>query len=466
MPSISLPVINQGLQTHSSPFMENAHASGWNFDDPGDGAFFFFEDEGTSYLFIADGSRIYSIDSPTRQLLAGLTVEQVGPALSALGIPHLQRIGDDAPKSVKVRSFSLAIAQKCNLGCTYCYAQEGDFGSAPRMMPLDVALAAVDRLFKDVVPRGERIAIAFMGGEPLLNREVLQATTRYAAEIGEARGVPVAFSITTNGTLVTPQDADFFERFGFSVTVSIDGNRETHDRLRPHKGGRGSYDRIVERIRPLLEKQSQAQVAARVTVTPQNLRLVDTLSELIEMGFYSVGFSPMLSSPTGRDAMNVHDLSIMLEQMIACGREFERRLARGQAFPFSNLQSALHEIHRGTHRPYPCGAGGGYMGVSADGDLFACHRFVDDADARMGDLKTGVDAERQEAWLRDRHVHRQQPCGTCWARYLCGGGCHHEVMRRGRMACDYIRGWLEYCLGAYTRISRQFPDFFLPAVEQ
>ena len=464
MVSISLPVINQGIQTHSPLLAQRAQVAGWTFEDPGDGAFFLFEDDGRSYLFVADGSRIYSLDSSIAPTLARLNVEQVLPALSALGIPNLKRIDDDAPKSIKVQSFSLAIAQKCNLGCTYCYAQEGDFGSVPKMMPLEVALAAVDRLFENVVSRDERIALAFMGGEPLLNREVLQATTRYAAEMGAARSIPVAFSVTTNGTLVTPQDADFFEDFGFSVTVSIDGDRESHDRLRPYKGGRGSYDRIIERIRPLLEKQSQAQVAARVTVTPQNLRLVETLSELVEMGFYSVGFSPMLNSPTGRDSMNADDLSVMLKQMIACGQEFERRLARRQAFPFSNLQSALREIHRGTHRPYPCGAGGGYMAVSADGDLFACHRFVDDANARTGDLTTGVDAQRQEQWLHDRHVHRQQPCGTCWARYLCGGGCHHEVMSRGRIACDYIRGWLEYCLGAYTRISRQFPEYFLSTV--
>ena len=33
------------------------------------------------------------------------------------------------------------------------------------------------------------------------------------------------FSITTNGTLVTEADADFFEEHGFAVTVSLDGYR-------------------------------------------------------------------------------------------------------------------------------------------------------------------------------------------------------------------------------------------------
>jgi uncharacterized protein len=72
----------------------------------------------------------------------------------------------------------------------------------------------------------------------------------------------------------------------------------------------------------------------------------------------------------------------------------------------------------------------------------------------------GVDRARQARWLDERHVHRQAPCSECWARYLCGGGCHHEAIGRGRPACDYIRGWLHYCLTAYLRLSRQRPDWF------
>jgi len=91
--------------------------------------------------------------------------------------------------------------------------------------------------------------------------------------------------------------------------------------------------------------------------------------------------------------------------------------------------------------------------VSAEGELAACHRCVGDADGAMGSLQEGIDARKRAAWLSERHVHRQEPCQRCWARYLCGGGCHHEVIARGRPACDYIRGWLHYCLGAYLRLT-------------
>jgi hypothetical protein len=45
--------------------------------------------------------------------------------------------------------------------------------------------------------------------------------------------------------------------------------------------------------------------------------------------------------------------------------------------------------------------------------------------------------------------------------HCCAGViAQHEVIHRGRPACDYIRGWLHYCLEAYLRLSRRRPDWF------
>jgi uncharacterized protein len=362
---------------------------------------------------------------------------------------------DDSPlSSPPLRALSLAIAQKCNLGCTYCYAQQGEFGGVAKNMELADALRAVDLLVGTVEP-GARLNLAFLGGEPLVNRKVLRAATLRALELAEGRGAKISFSITTNGTLLSEDDGRFFEEHGFAVTISVDGPRETHDALRPFKSGRGSFDAIMKRVEPLLKMQQRMQVTARVTVTPRNLSLRRTLDTFIAAGFHSVGFSPMLSAPTGEGEMQSEDLELMLDEMINCGREFERASRSGRRYPFANMVNAMREIHRGTHRPYPCGAGAGYLGVSAEGELAACHRFVGDQEGAMGSLDDGIDLSRQADWLNARHVHRQEPCQSCWARYLCGGGCHHEVIRRGRPACDYIRGWLHYCLEAYLRLSSE-----------
>ncbi|MEO6918075.1 MAG: radical SAM protein [Collimonas sp.] len=421
------------------------------------------EDAQGAQLLMVNGSRLFhlppalvaefrvALDAQDDSLVQGL--------IASSGLQMAPLIDDVPLAAPPVHALSLAIAQKCNLGCTYCYAQQGEFGGKAKNMELETAQQAVDLLLRKAAP-GAKVNLAFMGGEPLANRPALRAVTAYAQEQARQRGVNCHFSITTNGTLLQADDADFFEEHGFAVTVSLDGPAEQHNRLRPFKGGKGSFDKIIERLAPLLERQRQMQVSARVTVTPFNLNLPQTLDLFIGMGFHSVGFSPLLRASNGQAEMGPDDMEEMLQGMIACGLAFEQHVMLGRRYPFMNMQNALREIQRGTHRPYPCGAGAGYFGVSAEGELSACHRFVGDDAGKMGNLAEGVDKARQTVWLEQRHVHQQQPCNACWARYLCGGGCHHEVLARGRSACDYIRGWLHYTIGAHGRLGQLAPAWF------
>ncbi len=337
------------------------------------------------HVLIPDGSRFYDVDAATFAELDRLRTDRDGAGLRerlaelgvAAGVPF---VDDTPPTEPPVRALSLAVAQKCNLGCTYCYAEGGSFGGPATSMAERTALASVELLLADVGP-GERVNLSFLGGEPMLNRPVVRAATERAAAIGADRGVEVTFSITTNGTRLTAEDGDFFEEHGFAVTVSLDGPPAQHDLLRPFRGGRGSYDVVLEHVAPLLARQRRMQVSARVTVTPQNLSLPETLDGFVALGFHSVGFSPLLRSPTGAGELGAPELAAMLEGMVACGAEFERHVLAGRRYPFANAVNALREIHRGTHRPYPCGAGAGYLGVSATGELAACHRFVGDPTA-------------------------------------------------------------------------------------
>jgi uncharacterized protein len=417
-----------------------------------------FETEFGTHLLLVDGSRVYGLHDGIAEELrnAGADASEI---LVRYGLSAAPYVDQEVLKDPPVRAVSLAIAQMCNLGCVYCYAKQGSFGGEAKSMDREVALSAVDWLLADA-RSGDRVQVTFLGGEPLTNRALLREATEYAARQACLKGVAIGFSITTNGTLLDESDAEFFERHEFAVTISVDGVGKIHDRLRPFKDGRGSYDRMISRVNPLLERQQRMQVSARVTVTPQNLDLRDTLEALLELGFHSVGFSPTLSSPDSTGEMSPAGLEIMLGEMITCGRAFEEHVEAGRRYSFLNLSNALREIHKGTHRPYPCGAGAGYFGVSAGGGIYACHRFVDDAAGDMGSLAAGLDRAKRNLWLAERHVHFQEPCNGCWARYLCGGGCHHEVLHRGRPACDYIRGWLEYCLQAYVRLSEKCPSFF------
>lgn len=408
-----------------------------------------------SHLFVVDGSRIYDLPPEVANRL-----EQSWSALDLFPVDSFPRYIDGQPLTPPpLASISLNVAQACNMSCSYCYADTGKFGGHARLMSLEVAKATVDRLITESDP-SVGLVVGYMGGEPLLNRSVVHETTRYAVQAAQAANRQIRFAMTTNGTLLQPEDAELFAEFPFTVAISIDGNREQHDAIRRMNNGSSSYDRLHRGL-ALLDRHGRPQyLSARVTVTPKTGELLPILDHVISLGFDEVGFAVVLVSPDPSLAFAPADFTRLLQQAIACGEKAVQEIKAGRSYPFGNLETALQEIHRGSHRPYPCGAGAAYLSANAEGDLFACHRLIDDPQFAMGSVKEGSDLQARATHLAHNHVDSMEPCKQCWAKYLCGGGCYHEVSRRGRIGCDYIRGWLDFCLSTYVELSAIHPAYF------
>jgi len=419
-----------------------------------------------AHLFVVDGSRVYDLDTEAaarvERALSGADEGAARALLNTLDLDASGRGGRISRRPLPpppLRAISLNVAQTCNLACHYCYADEGRFGGRARMMSREVAEAAIDTLLREAEP-GATVVVGFMGGEPLLNRDVVHHATRYAARVGTAAGRRVRFSITTNGTLIKGEDAALFSEFPFTVQVSVDGPRAVHDAARPTHDGRGSYDRLIAGLQNFEQGRRPRHLSGRVTVTPRTGDLASILDHLLGLGFDEVGFAAVLVSPSPSMAFSHDDFATFLSRMIVCGERALARMLAGARSGFANLETALVELHRGSHRPYPCGAGAAYLSANAEGKLYACHRLVDDAAFSMGDVRRGSDLAARSRHLVVSHVDRMEPCRDCWARYLCGGGCYHEVRLRGRPGCDYIRGWLEFCVRAYVEVSTAHPEYF------
>ena len=53
--------------------------------------------------------------------------------------------------------------------------------------------------------------------------------------------------------------------------LSIDGRKEVHDRMRPFRNGKGSYDLILPKFEKLAESRNQEKYYVRGTFTMNNL---------------------------------------------------------------------------------------------------------------------------------------------------------------------------------------------------
>ena len=402
-----------------------------------------------SHVLVLRGSQIVDVGAGD---LATLSADDLAEFLDEGARLDLSRVPAVTPQNV-----SLNVTSACNLSCSYCYAGRGSFGGAQAgAMTTAIADEAVETLLAGC-SRRSYATIGFLGGEPFLHRSAVHHVVGYATRRAREVGQPIGFSVTTNGTLLSPADVELLRSHRFSVTVSLDGGRAVHDRRRIWLAGQGSWDDTMAGVRPLLADPGTAEISARATLTAADLDLAGRHDDLAAEGFRSIGFAPVR---VGEGAFGAADWPRWLAAAIALAERELQVILQGGDTTFDNLRVALRRLEVGSSSPYPCGAGGGYASVSTAGRWYACHRAIGDDEYLLGDGDVAVDPARQRRFLEARHVERVEPCRSCWARYLCSGGCHQEVGTRTDAACNAIRGWLEFCLDAYCVVSSERPEWF------
>ena len=375
-----------------------------------------------------------------------------------------------APVPFPLSTLVLNVTNLCNLSCKYCYEFGEDRLANPEgktsLMSEQTAQAAVDYLLDN--SQGRRaVHLTFFGGETLMNFKVVRSTVEYARQRAREAGKYIDFSLTTNATLLTPKIIEYLAENEVGVTISIDGPKEMQDRFRVFHNGKGTYEVIAPKVKELLQKHRSRPIAARVTLTSQVVDVIKIYRHLTtEMGFHEVGFAPVTTSPVRLYAIGGGGLDLVLSQFTRLAQEYLEWALRNQHHGFSNVTDTLQELHTGISKAQPCGAGLGLMGVSPSGDLAPCHRFVDSDQHKLGHISTGVDREKQAAFLDRGHISRKPECHTCWARPVCSGGCYHEAyVRYGDTGhanlhyCDWIRGWTDVCLRVYGEIAARNPEF-------
>ncbi len=375
------------------------------------------------------------------------------------------------PADFPLQALVLNITNQCNLACTYCYEFGADKIATPagktKYMSIDTAKASVDFLLAESKDR-QAVHITFFGGETLMNFKLLKEVVLYSRDAAAKADKGIGFSLTTNATLLTDEIIAFLSEYEIGVTVSMDGPPELQDKHRVYKSGKGTYAVIEPRLRKLIANHKTRAITARVTLTEGVTDVVRIYRHLKDdIGFHEVGFAPVTTSGEKRDySLDDSGMDDVLAQFHLLADEWLEYALRGKMHGFTNVSETIGELLAGVNKSHPCGAGLGLLGVSPSGDLSPCHRFTDADTHSLGHISTGIDQEKREDFLDRGHVTAKYECGTCWARPLCAGGCHHEAfVRYGDTGhanlhyCDWIRQWTDTCLKIYGALSALNPKF-------
>lgn len=321
-----------------------------------------------------------------------------------------------------LKAICLHVAHDCNLACKYCFAGKGEYDGPKGLMSFETGKRALDFLIEQSGTR-HNLEVDFFGGEPLLNWEVCKKLVAYGRSREKEYNKKFRFTVTTNGVLLNDEIMDFCNKEMGNVVLSLDGRKETHDRLRITRKNTGSYDLIIDKFKKFAESRNQKDYYMRGTYTHYNTDFSKDVIHMADLGFKELSIEPVVCALEEDYALKESDLPVLKEQYEILANEMLRRYRNGSGFTFYHYMIDLDAGPCIVKRVSGCGVGTEYMAVTPDGELYPCHQFVGDDKFLLGDIWHGVKNKQVLSQFENCNVYSHKECKDCFAKLYCSGGC-------------------------------------------
>ena len=326
-------------------------------------------------------------------------------------------------KQSVVKALCLHIAHDCNLRCKYCFGDTGEYKGGRCLMSAETGKRAIDFVIKSSGAR-RNIEIDYFGGEPLMNFDVVKEITDYAKEQGKLHDKNFRFTITTNGLLLDEDKQKYINENMANVVLSIDGTKETNDRMRYRVDGSGSYDSIVPKFQKLAQSRNQNNYYVRGTFTAYNVDFAKDVIHLADLGFKQTSVEPVVAPYEEDYALKPEHLPTIFEEYDKLTEEYVKRYHEGNGFNFFHFMVDLDQGPCAIKRLSGCGAGHEYLAITPQGDIYPCHQFVGNEKFKMGSVHGDMELDKEvEKYFENSNVYTKEKCKNCFAKFYCSGGC-------------------------------------------
>lgn len=313
-------------------------------------------------------------------------------------------------RKLGLAAIELNLTFNCNLTCEYCFIHEKGHGER---MSLTTAKNAIDLLLERAAYPA--VNITLIGGEPLLEFDLIKQIVPYALEAAAKRNLVVTWSVTTNGTLINEEILAYFAMYKINLLLSLDGGEKTHDRYRRTKSGKGTWHQIVEKI-PLIKKY-QPWLGVRMTVSAEAISDMRTdFNKLVDLGVNQFIIAPAQGARCW-DRDQIKEYGLNLVDILKDYHELKRR----------GVPVFVEEFEKGVndYTGWGCRAGSTSLAVAPNGDVSPCSKLLGLTSAEgkyiVGNVNSGIDVDMLEPF---RNPISRQPrrCRQCTRK--CNGGCY------------------------------------------
>jgi uncharacterized protein len=335
---------------------------------------------------------------------------------------------------------------QCNFACDYCFqGDHGEYNKFAEKMSLETAVRVGDWIEREMDRvRPEQLTLMFFGGEPLLNLPVMYYLSERLHRSAADRGIGQRITIITNGLLLNTEIVDRLLPCGLQgVKITLDGDREMHNRMRPLRGGQGTFDRIIENLTAVSDRVGIAiggnfdeASADSYPALLDFLKAQPFAGKLMKVNFKPIVRAPqpasapkgMLSlTPVSSDGTPLKPLNGTCMTTAGAG-------GASTCDSCTTLDDKMAMLRDETHRhglPAPDGVPKGPCHVhrqhahtiGPDGSLYACPGSTGDKSLSTGHIDDRREAGRESARERFLRLSPWKECGDCAFIPTCAGGC-------------------------------------------
>lgn len=417
-----------------------------------------FGDFGKKAVFDVARQTFYEIDSVTSAVLAlcdGRPIEdivnQLRPEISETQVQSILQelktaqmlMGKDAdisipfypPEKIEILHLEFQIREDCCPSCVRCYIAQArkPLHTSKQQMSLDVAQQAVDVLMKE---SGKLDCyLTFSGIRIYSDSEWICNIINYANKTAKSHAKKIFFEIVIDSSFLAEElfMETFMNQKNLRVTVNIKELEEIRQILERYSGG---FTRAANG--PKLDLNIFA-----AGYIPNLKELIHQIIEMLVPQSLYVIPSVIVDGNSSATKSDIEEGKKLLREI--CEYCLQYALKEGETW-IGHICDQAESVLKRTRYYYYCGAGTRHLVVSPDGNLYPCTELTTDTTYQMGNVETGILKNKRKVWLQEYHVDRFETCASCWARYLCGGGCRVDSLLNcgsltevNEVTCDLIR---------------------------
>jgi uncharacterized protein len=341
---------------------------------------------------------------------AGILVDGAAADRTRLA-EHFRRSAENPPGTVHV-TWMPTLA--CNLACSYCFQKDHP---AAGTMSAETEARVQEWILARVAESGrKRLLVHYIGGEPLLRKDLLLRTARALSQAMAGRGGSFEWELTTNGVGLEPGLVNEFLQTGpGAIKLTLDGDRETHDSARVHRDGRGTFEEVFASLVAVARACPAVKLRVGGNFLPGQAASYERLLERLEQAglrgrIEQIRFKPAIDcAATQASCAERGSPPGEADTLVQIGRSVQQRGLAREPLPEVDV-AGLCEIH--WKHAYT---------IDPQGYVYRCLAVAGRTEVALG--RVGDGPLREDPLVAARAWERYAPCATCCYLPVCAGGC-------------------------------------------